>query len=62
MVRLAESDARAAAGDGAGVDRVEAAEERRRPLAVALWSGDAGGVFGGGRGAGHPAVNVLLHL
>ena len=62
VVRLAEGDAGAAAGDEAGVNGVEAAEERRGPGCLAHGVRNGGVVFGGVVGAGDPAVHVLLHF
>jgi len=62
VVRLAESDARAAAGDQAGVGRAEALEEARVPRTVARRVLDLVEVSGGVVGLADPVVDVLLHL
>ena len=62
MMRLAKGNARATARDRTGINWVEATEERRRPLCIARWVRDAGWVFCCGGRAGHPVVDILLHL
>ena len=61
MVRLPESDAGAAAGDGAQVDGLEAGEEARGPFRGAGGICDAGGVLHGILRLDDPIVDVVLH-
>ena len=61
MVRLPESDAGAAAGDGAEVDGLEAGEEARGPFRGAGGVRDPRGVLHGRLSLGDPVVDVVLH-
>ena len=62
VMGLAEGDARAAAGNEAGIDGIEAAEEGRVPRSGTGGVRDAGVVFGGVVDAVHPMVGIALHL
>lgn len=61
MVRLPESDAGAAAGDGAQVDGLEAGEEARGPFCGAGRVRDPRGVLHGVLCFDDPVVDVVLH-
>lgn len=62
VMRLAEGDAGAAAGDEAGIDGIEAAEEGRVPGCGSGGVGDAGMILGDVVDPVHPVVDVVLHL
>ena len=58
MVRLSEGDARAAASNGAGINRSEALEETGGPLARPGWASDGRWISARRRGTIHPVVEV----
>lgn len=62
VVRLAESDAWAAARDEAGINGIEATEEGRVPGCCAGGVADTGVIFGDVVDAVQPVVNVVLHF